>query len=67
MSSALANPQSFRKKLHAPETRQEAIIEFADFFRDLCLAFGADFETSSRIHYEICVGLQRDLRNSDAR
>lgn len=54
-----------RRRMCNPETRQRACIEVGDWFRDLCLLFGVEFDTAVQVGAIATYGLYRDLAKQE--
>lgn len=63
------NILDLKKRMNDSATREAAILEFADWSRDIVLGFGSEFSTAVLVGSAMARGLDRDLpdaRNLDA-
>lgn len=54
-----------RRRIEDPATRQEAIIEVADWMRDIALLYDAQLETAYRLALTMASGLDKSWREAD--
>lgn len=52
------------RRYNNPLTRRAAIIEFADWYRDLCLSFGSELDTAYAIAHEIARHLEKEIKET---
>lgn len=59
------NESDLRRRLAEPKERAEAAIEVGDWVRDLCLLFGASFDTSVTCGALFSIGVERSWSEGD--